>query len=40
VSGPGMTNCISAMANAVVNKQPMIVIGGASEASLDGKGAF
>jgi len=40
VSGPGMTNCISAMANAIVNKQPMIVIGGASEASLDGKGAF
>jgi 2-hydroxyacyl-CoA lyase 1 len=40
VSGPGMTNCISGMANAMVNKWPMIVIAGASDASLDGKGAF
>lgn len=40
VSGPGMTNCISAMANAMVNKWPMVVVCGASDASLDGKGAF
>ena len=31
VSGPGMTNCLSGMANALVNKWPMIVLGGAPE---------
>ena len=36
VSGPGMTNCISGMANAQVNKWPMICIGGASDSSLEG----
>ena len=40
VSGPGMTNCISGMAEAVVNKRPMICIGGASDASMEGKGGF
>jgi 2-hydroxyacyl-CoA lyase 1 len=40
VSGPGMTNCISGMANALVNKWPMVVISGASDASLEGKGGF
>ena len=40
VSGPGMTNCISAMANAMVNKWPMIVIGGACDSIMEGKGAF
>ena len=35
-----MTNCITAMANALVNKWPMICIGGASDSALDGKGAF
>ena len=38
VSGPGFTNCISGMAEAMVNKRPLIA--GASDASLDGKGAF
>jgi 2-hydroxyacyl-CoA lyase 1 len=40
VSGPGMTNTISGMAEAMVNKRPMIVIGGASDTGLDGRGAF
>lgn len=40
VSGPGMTNCISGMAEALVNKRPMICIGGASDASMEGKGGF
>lgn len=40
VSGPGVTNCISGMANALVNKWPMICIGGNSDATLEGKGAF
>lgn len=40
VSGPGMTNCISGMAEAMVNKRPMIVIAGASDASLEGRGGF
>lgn len=40
VSGPGMTNCISGMANAMVNKWPMICIAGASDAQLEGKGGF
>ena len=40
VSGPGMTNCISGMAEALVNKRPMICIAGASDASLEGRGGF
>ena len=40
VSGPGMTNCISGMAEALVNKRPMICLGGCADASLEGKGAF
>ncbi len=40
VSGPGMTNCISGMAEAMINKRPMICLGGASDASLEGKGGF
>ena len=32
VSGPGMTNCISGMAEAMINKRPMICIAGASDA--------
>jgi len=40
VSGPGMTNCISGMAEAMVNKRPMIVLAGASDASLEGRGGF
>jgi 2-hydroxyacyl-CoA lyase 1 len=40
VSGPGMTNCISGMAEALINKRPMICIAGASDASLEGKGGF
>ena len=40
VSGPGFTNCISGLAEAMVNKRPMILLAGASDASLEGKGAF
>ena len=40
VSGPGMTNCISGMAEALVNKRPMLCIAGASDASMEGKGGF
>lgn len=40
VSGPGMTNVLSGMANAMVNKWPMIVIAGAPDSNLDGKGSF
>ena len=40
VSGPGMTNCISGMANALVNKWPMICLGGACDTVLEGQGAF
>ena len=40
VSGPGMTNGISGLAEAYINKRPMILIGGASDASMEGKGAF
>mmetsp|Transcript_19264 Transcript_19264/g.18401 ORF Transcript_19264/g.18401 Transcript_19264/m.18401 type:complete len:121 (+) Transcript_19264:242-604(+) len=35
-----MTNIISGMANAMVNKWPMICIAGAPDSSLDGKGSF
>ena len=40
VRGPGMTNTISGMAEAMVNKRPMIVIGGACDSTLEGRGAF
>lgn len=40
VSGPGMTNCISGMANALVNKWPMICLGGSADSTLEGCGAF
>jgi 2-hydroxyacyl-CoA lyase 1 len=40
VSGPGMTNCISGMANALINKWPMICLGGAPDSTLEGQGAF
>jgi 2-hydroxyacyl-CoA lyase 1 len=40
VSGPGMMNCISGLANAMVNKWPMILVGGANDTYHDGKGAF
>ena len=40
VSGPGMTNTISGMAEALVNKRPMIVIAGAPDTLTEGKGGF
>ena len=40
VSGPGMTNCISGMANAQVNKWPLVVLSGASDTTLEGAGGF
>ena len=40
VSGPGMTNAISGLANAQVNCWPMILLGGASDMSQAGMGAF
>lgn len=40
VGGPGMTNTISGMAEAMINKRPMIVVAGASDAVLEGRGAF
>jgi 2-hydroxyacyl-CoA lyase 1 len=40
VSGPGMTNAISGLANAQVNCWPMILIGGASDSKQAGMGAF
>ena len=40
VSGPGMTNAISGLANAWSNCWPMVLIGGASDASQKGMGAF
>ena len=40
VSGPGMTNCISGMVEAMVNKRPLLVIAGSSDASLEGRGGF
>ena len=40
VSGPGMMNCISGLANAMVNKWPMVLVGGANDTYHDGKGAF
>ena len=40
VSGPGMTNAISGLANAQSNCWPMVLIGGASDTVQDGMGAF
>jgi 2-hydroxyacyl-CoA lyase 1 len=40
VSGPGMTNAISGLANAWSNNWPMLCIGGASDLWQDGMGAF
>ncbi|MEX2226847.1 MAG: oxalyl-CoA decarboxylase [Dehalococcoidia bacterium] len=40
VSGPGMTNAISGIANAWSNRWPMILLGGASDISQHGMGAF
>ncbi len=40
VSGPGMTNCISALGNAQANCWPMILIGGAANLSLSQMGDF
>ena len=40
VSGPGMTNAISGLANAWSNRWPMILLGGASDISQHGMGAF
>ena len=40
VSGPGMTNAISGLANAWSNCWPMILLGGSSDAGQAGMGAF
>jgi 2-hydroxyacyl-CoA lyase 1 len=40
VSGPGMTNAISGLANAWSNRWPMILLGGSSDISQHGMGAF
>ena len=40
VSGPGMTNCISGLANAFTNCWPMILVSGSSDLSQAGHGAF
>jgi 2-hydroxyacyl-CoA lyase 1 len=40
VSGPGMTNAISGLANAWSNRWPMILLGGASDMAQHGMGAF
>lgn len=40
VSGPAHTNALSGIMNAWVNSWPMILISGASDLSLAGKGAF
>jgi len=40
VSGPGMTNAISGLANAWSNRWPMILLGGASDIAQHGMGAF
>jgi 2-hydroxyacyl-CoA lyase 1 len=40
VSGPGMLNAVSAFANAWSNCWPMLLIGGASDATQRGMGAF
>lgn len=40
VSGPGMTNAVSGMANAQANGWPLLVISGGAELSRRGMGAF
>lgn len=40
VSGPGMTNCVSGLANAMTNCWPMILIAGSSDLSQKEMGAF
>ncbi|MGH2587551.1 MAG: thiamine pyrophosphate-binding protein, partial [Dehalococcoidia bacterium] len=40
VSGPGMTNALTAFGNAWANCWPMLLIGGASDLSQRGMGAF
>jgi len=40
VSGPGMTNAISGLANAWSNRWPMLLLGGASDMAQHGMGAF
>src|SRR3989304_2313678 len=40
VSGPGMTNAISGLANAWSNCWPMVLLGGSSDAKQAGMGAF
>ncbi len=40
VSGPGMTNAISGLANAWSNRWPMLLLGGSSDMSQHGMGAF
>src|SRR3972149_743563 len=40
VSGPGLTNALSGLANAWSNCWPMVLIGGASDAKQAGMGAF
>jgi len=40
VSGPGLLNTIGGMANAQSNGWPVIVIGGSSDSSHEGLGAF
>ena len=40
VSGPGMTNAVTGLANAWANCWPLLVLGGASELSQKGMGGF
>ena len=40
VSGPGLLNVISGLANAQVNCWPLLVIGGSSDQDQEGMGAF
>ncbi len=40
VSGPGMTNAITALANAQLNCWPMLLLGGSSNLSLKARGDF
>ena len=40
VSGPGMIHGLAGLANAQVNCWPMVLLGGANETFLDGRGAF
>jgi 2-hydroxyacyl-CoA lyase 1 len=40
VSGPGVTNALSGLANAQSNRWPMVLIGGASDIAQRGMGAF